>query len=685
MKVVVIGGTGLIGSKVVTKLRAQGHEAVPAAPSTGVNTLTGEGLAEVLQGASVVVDVSNSPSFEEKAVMEFFQTSTGNMLRCEAAAGVGHHVALSIVGTERLPNIPYMRAKIVQEKLIKESSLPHSIVHATQFFEFVKAIADSATVGNTVRLPPVLFQPIASEDVANAVARVAAGAPLNGTVETAGPDRFRFDELIRQALRARNDPREVITDPRAGYYGGEVTEFSLVPIGEAQLGEIRFEDWLKPEGGSLYVDTSGRAWIGPSSGGLLWIRGAERRQATTPGMDGDVIYSISGGPGELWVGRRLGGVTQLREEAGVLHPRTYTERDGLAPGVVYAVNRSRDGSGWAGTLSGAVSHIEKDRITTFTTADGLSADVTIQETPDGVIWAGTAGGLVALRNGNWRRYGGEDGLPPGRVNSLALDGDAVLWIGSSSGLFYWSGTRFESARNAPDLLQGGIYGLAADDVGNLWATTDRRVVSVSRASLLGQSKRPAAVREFSTADGLPSTRGIRRDRSVVKDPSGRIWFSLQGGICVVNPSLPSALAPALVKMESVSVDGLPLGTGPVAHYPSDRHRVVFSFIGVSLAVPGRVRYRYLLDGYDSDWSQPTESREAAYTSLPPARYTFRVMASNSEGLWNGTPASVLLEVEPQLSETWWFRTTALCLTAAAIFAGYRSDDDSPTPGEFAAS
>jgi uncharacterized protein YbjT (DUF2867 family) len=246
MKVVVIGGTGLIGSKVVAKLRAQGHEAVAAAPSTGVNTLTGEGLAEVLQGASVVVDVSNSPSFEEKAVKEFFQTSTGNLLRYEAAAGVGHHVALSIVGTERLSNIPYMRAKIVQEKLIKESSIPYSIVQATQFFEFVKAIADSATVGNTVRLPPVFFQPMASKDVANAVAKVAAGAPLNGTVETAGPERFRFDECIRQGLRAGNDPREVIADPQAPYYGGQVTELDLVPHGEALLGEIRFEDWLKP-------------------------------------------------------------------------------------------------------------------------------------------------------------------------------------------------------------------------------------------------------------------------------------------------------------------------------------------------------------------------------------------------------------------------------------------------------
>lgn len=428
------------------------------------------------------------------------------------------------------------------------------------------------------------------------------------------------------------------------------------------------------EGGSLYIDPSGRTWIGPSSGGLLWIRGAEHHFITTPGIDRDEIYSISGGPGELWVGRKLGGVTQLREEAGVLHPRTYTAREGLAPGGVYAVHRGRDGSVWAGTLSGAVSRIEKGRITTFTAANGLSADAvaTIQETPDGVIWVGTAGGLEAFRNGKWRKYGGEDGLPPGRVNSLAVDGDGVLWIGSSSGLLYWSGARIESARNAPDSLQGEIYGLTADDSGNLWAVTDRHVVSIACASLLGgQSKGPAAVRQFGMADGLPSTRGIRRDHSVAKDPSGRIWFSLQGGLCVVNPSLPSAVAPALVKVESVAVDGRPLSTGAAARYPSSGRRVVFNFIGVSLTLPGRVRYRYRLDGYDTDWSPANESREAAYTNLSPARYTFRVMASNSEGLWNGTPANVTLEVEPQLSETWWFRMTGLCLTAAAIFAGFR--------------
>ncbi len=244
MKLAIIGGTGLIGSKLVTKLREHGHEAVAAAPNTGVNTLTGEGLAEALQGASVVVDVSNSPSFEDTAVMEFFTTSTRNLLKAAGAAGVTHYVALSVVGTERLSESGYFRAKSAQEELIKASSIPYSIVHATQFFEFVKRIADEATVGTTVRLPPVLIQPMAADDVAKAVGRIAVGAPLNGTVEVAGPQQFRFDELIRQGLHARNDPREVVSDPHARYFGAELGERSLVPGDGARLGETRFEEWL---------------------------------------------------------------------------------------------------------------------------------------------------------------------------------------------------------------------------------------------------------------------------------------------------------------------------------------------------------------------------------------------------------------------------------------------------------
>ena len=243
MKIVVIGGTGLIGSKLVTRLGEHGHEAVAAAPNTGVNTLTGEGLADALAGASVVIDVSNSPSFEDTAVLEFFETSTRNLLAAEAAAGVGHHVALSVVGTERLPESGYFRAKIAQEKLIEKSAIPYSIVHATQFFEFVGSIADAATDGGTVRIAPVLFQPIAGDDVAQAVGRISMGSPLNGRVEVAGPERFRMDEFFRDALAARHDPREVVADPHARYFGAELSEGTLVPGGDAILGETRYSDW----------------------------------------------------------------------------------------------------------------------------------------------------------------------------------------------------------------------------------------------------------------------------------------------------------------------------------------------------------------------------------------------------------------------------------------------------------
>ena len=244
MKLVIIGGTGLIGSKLVTTLREQGHETVAASPFTGVNTLTGEGLAAALQGAAVVVDVSNAPSFEDMAVMQFFTTATRNLLTYAAAAGVAHYVALSVVGTGRISDSPYLRAKNAQETLIKGGGIPYSIVHATQFFEFITRIADEATDGTTVRLPPVLIQPMAADDVAKAVARIAVGAPVNGTVEVAGPQRFRFDELIRQALAARNDRREVVADPHARYFGAELGERALIPADEARLGEIRFQEWL---------------------------------------------------------------------------------------------------------------------------------------------------------------------------------------------------------------------------------------------------------------------------------------------------------------------------------------------------------------------------------------------------------------------------------------------------------
>ena len=244
MKIVVIGGTGLIGSKTVAILRQGGHEVVAASPSSGVNSITGEGLKEAMAGAQVVIDLANSPSFEDKAVLEFFETSGRNLLAAEAAAGVRHHVALSIVGTDRTDN-GYFRAKVAQEKLIETSGIPYTIIRSTQFMEFLGGIADSSADGNIVRLPPILFQPIAADDIAPIVAEVALAAPRNGIVEIAGPERAPFNDIIARYLKAVGDPRQVVGDPEARYWGSQVGEHSLVPLGEARLGRIGLDEWLR--------------------------------------------------------------------------------------------------------------------------------------------------------------------------------------------------------------------------------------------------------------------------------------------------------------------------------------------------------------------------------------------------------------------------------------------------------
>jgi uncharacterized protein YbjT (DUF2867 family) len=245
MKIVVIGGTGLIGSKTIPILREGGHEVIAASPNTGVNTITGEGLKEAMAGTQVVIDLANSPSFEDRAVLEFFETSGRNLLAAEAAAGVRHHVALSIVGTDRTPDNGYFRAKVVQEKLIEKSRIPYTIIRSTQFMEFLRAIADSSAAGGIVRLSPGLFQPIAADDVAVIVADVALTAPRNGIVEIAGPERAPFSEIIARSLKAVGDPRQVVSDPEARYFGGLVEERSLVPLGEARLGRVGLDEWLR--------------------------------------------------------------------------------------------------------------------------------------------------------------------------------------------------------------------------------------------------------------------------------------------------------------------------------------------------------------------------------------------------------------------------------------------------------
>ena len=244
MKIVVVGGTGLIGKKLINKLKAQGHEAIPASPSTGINALTGEGLAAAFTGADVVVDVTNSPSFDDKAVLEFFETSTKNLLKAEKETGVKHHVALSVVGTDLLPESGYFKAKLTQENLIKSSSIPYTIVRATQFFEFLNSIVQSNAVGQTVQAPIAFIQPIASEDVAHELARVALNKPLNGITEIAGPERFRFEEIIEQYLKASHDPRRTISDANSRYFGAKLSDTTLVPQKNARLGSITFKQWF---------------------------------------------------------------------------------------------------------------------------------------------------------------------------------------------------------------------------------------------------------------------------------------------------------------------------------------------------------------------------------------------------------------------------------------------------------
>src|ERR671937_15350 len=245
MKIVVIGGTGLIGSKTVAILRQGGHEVIAASPNTGVNTITGEGLKEAMGGTEVVIDLANSPSFEDKAVLEFFETSGRNLLAVEAAAGVRHHVALSIVGDDRTPDNGYFRAKVAQEKLIETSGIPYTIIRSTQFLEFLRGIVDASAEGNVVRLTPGLFQPIAADDVAAIVAEVALAAPRNGIVEIAGPERAPFNEIVARYLQAVGDPREVVRDPEARYFGGRVEEGPPLPFGEARLDGIGFDEWLR--------------------------------------------------------------------------------------------------------------------------------------------------------------------------------------------------------------------------------------------------------------------------------------------------------------------------------------------------------------------------------------------------------------------------------------------------------
>ena len=449
--------------------------------------------------------------------------------------------------------------------------------------------------------------------------------------------------------------------------------------GLERLRDSAFITYSRPEGvpadGSnpLFVDAQNRLWFAPVDGGLVWMKDGKHGSVHAAGLDKDVVYSISGRNGELWLGRQHGGLTELRDEQGSFSTTSFTHAGGLAQDSVYSVYQAADGTVWAGTLSGGVSKLDHGKFITYTTANGLASNTvaSILEASDGTMWFATPTSLSALANGRWRTYAAPDGLPSGNVNCLMEDSSGVLWIGTASGVAFLDHGRFHSPANVPAPLREQVLGLAEDKFGSIWMATSNHVLRVNRDPLLRGALADGDLREYGLADGLRGMEGVKRSSSVVEDPAGRIWFSLNKGISVVDPArLMNNAAPAIAHVQAILADGQPIGLRGPIQIPGGHQRITFDFAGLSLSVPDRVRLRYQLEGFDRGWSEPTAARQAVYTNLPPASYRFRLIASNPDGVWSNHEADVGFAVEPLFWQTWWFRLSVVLAAALAIAALY---------------
>jgi ligand-binding sensor domain-containing protein/signal transduction histidine kinase len=449
--------------------------------------------------------------------------------------------------------------------------------------------------------------------------------------------------------------------------------------GIERLRDSPFVTYSSPEGlptdGSkpVFAGSDHRVWFGPPGGGLWWIDGKRHGHVSADGLDHDVVYSIAGGAGQLWLGRRNEGLTRLQDHDGSIAARTYTKADGLAQNSVYSVYLARDESVWAGTLSAGVSVFRNDRFKNYTIANGLASNTvaSILQASDGTMWFATPSGLSAFADGRWRTYTAADGLPTENVNCLLQDPAGVLWVGTASGIAFGGKAGFHVPATMPAELRGQILGIAEDRFGWLWMATSGHVLRVNREKLLNGTLASGDLRAYGMADGLRGIQGVKRAQSVVADPEGRIWFSLNRGISVVDPArLNMDAEPVIVHMQGLTADGDPIAPGGSLHVPGGRRRVTFRYVGLSLSIPDRVRYRYRLDGFDRGWSEPVAGREAIYTNLSPGSYRFRVMGTNSGGVW-GRAAALDFEVDPLLWETWWFRALVVLACIGCILALYR--------------
>ncbi|WP_263351530.1 two-component regulator propeller domain-containing protein [Acidicapsa acidisoli] len=417
--------------------------------------------------------------------------------------------------------------------------------------------------------------------------------------------------------------------------------------------------------GPVHVDSGGRTWIAPIQGGLRWLKEGKSAVVTADGIANDVVYSITGtGKDDVWVGRQQGGLTHLRYSGSSFRAKTYTQADGLAQNRVYAVYQSRDGTVWSGTLSKGVSVLKNGHFTNYTTSDGLAANTisSIAEGPNGTMWFGTPKGVSAMSQKGWRTYTGNDGLPSEDVNCLLHDSTRILWIGTAGGLAYLRDGHVYVPRGVSESLRAPIFGIEEDKNGRLWIATSDHVLRIPRDELLSGVMKAVDVREYDQSDGLESTEGVKRSRSVVSDSAGMIWLSLGSGLSVVNSSqINDDSVPTLPHIDAITADDNIANLAAFVQIPPSPRRIRFEYTGLSLVEPGRIRFRYFLEGFDSSWSQPIAAREAIYTNLGPGSYRFRLIASNSRGLWNGPETSIALNVAPAYYQTYWFRL--LCVAA----------------------
>lgn len=426
--------------------------------------------------------------------------------------------------------------------------------------------------------------------------------------------------------------------------------------------------------GLIYVDQQGRRWIAPAEGGLYWQKDKEIGYIKTDGLDRDVVYSLMGNNDELWVGRKQGGLTLVRLDGGGMSTRTYTQSDGLPENSIYALGKSRDGTVWAASLNSGVSSLKDGRITSYTTANGLASNSVsaITEGADGTLWFATTHGLTALSQGSWKTYSRNDNLPPGRLNCLIEDASGNLWIGTDNGVIVRKDGRFQVPADLGAALREPVLGMAIDRFGYLWMLTTNHVLSVSQEKWLTGNTKEVDVREFGLVDGLRSLEGVRQDRSVFVDPIGQIWFSTYRGLSVVDPSqIAKNLVPAIAHIEGIVSDGETIELkGPIS-ISSSHQRITFRCSGLSLSTPERVRFKYRLDGYDHDWSEPIANRDVVYTNLGPGPYRFRLLASNSAGLWTGTESFIDFEIQPQWWQRTWVRLLGLVLVCLIVVFFYR--------------